>query len=190
MTHRGALALSALPAAAVLLLALGGCSAPANPDVTATVAETTAAASPVPTAPDPSGSAAAPACDTIVSESLVDTLTAEGWTFREEPFIVGDETVPDGLTCTWGDFTVASDHVQIFGWAPTTAAQQDTIRGQLLTRGWRLVEQNGTVYVTESAETAVATDDEGYGMTYQFGPGWIRFADTKQGLLLVEWPRD
>ena len=44
------------------------------------------------------------------------------------------------------------------------------------------------VYVTESPETAIATDEEGYGMTYLFGDGWVKLADTKQGLLLIEWP--
>ena len=41
--------------------------------------------------------------------------------------------------------------------------------------------------VTESADTTVATDDEGYGLTYLFGDGWVKYADTKQGLLLVTW---
>ena len=44
--------------------------------------------------------------------------------------------------------------------------------------------------VTESADTAVATDDEGYGLTYLFGDGWVKYADTKQSIALVEWPRD
>lgn len=30
------------------------------------------------------------------------------------------------------------------------------------------------------------TDGEGYGMTYLFGDGWVKVADTKQGLVLVE----
>ena len=37
--------------------------------------------------------------------------------------------------------------------------------------------------------TAIATDDEGYGMTYLFTPGQVTVADTKQGLLLIEWPK-
>jgi hypothetical protein len=41
--------------------------------------------------------------------------------------------------------------------------------------------------VTESADTTVATDDQGYGLTYLFGDGWVKHADTKQGLLLVTW---
>ena len=42
--------------------------------------------------------------------------------------------------------------------------------------------------VTESSETTVATDEDGYGLTYLFGDGWVKYADTKQGLLLVRWP--
>ena len=41
-----------------------------------------------------------------------------------------------------------------------------------------------------TTDTAVATDDEGYGLTYLFGDGWVKYADTKQSIALVEWPRD
>ena len=44
------------------------------------------------------------------------------------------------------------------------------------------------VYITEAKETTIAVDSEGYGMTYLFGDGWVKLADTKQGLLLIEWP--
>ena len=191
MTRTRALGIGAAGALA-LAAVLTACTPSPEPTVTSTVAETTTAPSPVPTAPPPtptSGPDAAPACDTIVAPTLVDTLTAEGWTFRAEPFTAGSLTLDGGISCTWGDFTVASDHVQVFGWAPATPAQQEDLRSELLGQGWRLFEESGATYVTESPETAVAKDDQGYGMTYQLGDGWVRLADTKQGLLLVEWPR-
>jgi hypothetical protein len=33
----------------------------------------------------------------------------------------------------------------------------------------------------------MGTDEDGYGMTYLFGDGWVTLSDTKQGLLLVTW---
>ena len=35
--------------------------------------------------------------------------------------------------------------------------------------------------------TAVATDENGYGITYLFEAGAVKIADTKQSLLLIEW---
>lgn len=187
MTRRrvvtGALAAGAVAIAALL----AGCSGP-GPDEAPTVTSTPApsrTADPIPTV----SAAADPACDTIITRSLVDTFTAEGWTAKKEPFLAADITLPGGIICTWGDFTVGSDHVQIFGWAPATSAQQDAIRAQLLSQGWQLADDATGAYITESSATAIAKDRDGYGMTYQFGDGWVRFADTKQGLLLIEWPR-
>ena len=54
--------------------------------------------------------------------------------------------------------------------------------------GWRVEESSEGTILTESAETTVATDEEGYGLTYLFGEGWVKYADTKQGLILVVWP--
>ncbi len=165
---------------------LAGCGAPGPATPTSSASPTGDARAVTTSPPTPS---APPTCDTIITPSLVDTFAARGWTFRQQPFDAGSLTLDGGLRCLWGDFSVASDHVQIFGWAPATTAQQDEIRRQLLAQGWRLVQDGPTVYITESSTTAVVKDDEGFGMTYQFGDGWVRFADTKQGLLLIEWPR-
>ena len=56
-------------------------------------------------------------------------------------------------------------------------------------QGWLRESGADGVYVTESPETTIAADENGYGMTYLFGDGWVMLADTKQGLVLIEWPR-
>ena len=52
----------------------------------------------------------------------------------------------------------------------------------LVDQGWVRESRRDGVYITESPETAIAKDDQGYGMTYLFGDGWVTIADTKQGL--------
>ncbi|MEN2742423.1 hypothetical protein ABCS02_31990 [Microbacterium sp. X-17] len=185
MTRRGLLALAAGLAAAAGLLA--GCSAPGASDSGA--APTAPAASPTSTPVASASPQAAPTCATIITPTLADTFATQGWTFRQDPFIAGSQTIPGGLLCTWGDFSAASDRVQVFGWAPTTTAQQDAIRAGLLSQGWRLVDGAGSTYLTADPKTSISKDADGYGSTYEFGDGWVRFADTKQSLLLVEWPR-
>lgn len=129
-----------------------------------------------------------PACDTIIPADVVASFEDANWTFREEVFRVGATEVPGGITCTWGDMSVASDHVQMFGWAPLDADRSAQLQSTLLQEGWLSEEGSTGTYVTEDPDTAVAPDDEGYGWTYLFGDGWVTFADTKQGLVLVEWP--
>ena len=84
-----------------------------------------------------------------------------------------------------GDYSVASDHVQVFGWAPASDTEAQTARSELLASGWKSI---GDEYITENPSNVLNPDSDGYGMTYQFGDGWITLADTKQGLLLVERP--
>ena len=184
------------PTAALLALAgaaivMTGCAG--SPSATPTTGGTQSAgvpSSPVAT-PGPTGSADAadePTCETIIPTSTVNDFASLGWTAKQDPFYVGQTALNGGLQCTWGDYSVPSDHVQVFGWAPITADQANLARSDLLSSGWRQVDDSGRTYITENSDTAVAVDDQGYGMTYLFGDGWVKVADTKQGLLLVEWP--
>ncbi len=65
-------------------------------------------------------------------------------------------------------------------------ADAERAREGLEDEGWRSEESAQGVYVTEDPQYAMSTDEDGYGMTYLFGDGWVKVADTKQGLLLVE----
>ncbi|CAN5466181.1 hypothetical protein [Microbacterium sp.] len=182
----------ALFAAALLLtatmLAATGCAGPG------TTADTAQTPQPTATSPTPEPSAAAtaepagdPTCETIIPAATVETFDSIGWTARAEPFRIGEMEVPGGVQCVWGDFTTATDHVQIYGWAPISADDAQEAQDDLVAMGWKLEEAPEGVFVTESAATTVATDDQGYGLTYLFGDGWVKYADTKQGLLLVTW---
>lgn len=121
-------------------------------------------------------------------ESTVADFESLGWSAREDIMRVGSLKLTGSVLCTWGDFSVATDHVQIFGWAPATGAEASEVRTELIAQGWIVVDDDSGDYVTESADTAIATDDDGFGMTYLFEDDGIKLADTKQGLLLIEWP--
>ncbi len=184
--------LSLLGAGALLaatLLASTACSAPTSaPD--SSKAPDPVATSPAPT-PDASPTAAPagdPTCETIISPAVVADFESVGWTVREEPLRAGEMEIPGGIQCVWGDFSVATDHVQIFGWAPIEEDDASEVQDHLVEAGWRVEKDPTGVIVTESSDTTVATDDEGYGLTYLFGDGWVKYADTKQGLILIVWP--
>ena len=115
---------------------------------------------------------------------------ALGWTNLADAFTVGTVTLPEGVQCTWGDLAASAEQVQQFGWAPITAALAAHAQQDLLAEGWREEKSPEGVYITESADTAAAKDDEGYGRTYLFGGDgtWVKYADTKQSLLLVQFP--
>ena len=157
-------------------------------------------ASPTPDAPKPSPSATAehvaspsptsaaePTCDTIVSAGTVKVLTDQGWTFEEKEFVVGGVTLADGLLCFWADYSVASDHGQLYGWSTISAEDAASAQSSLLAEGWTREDGPDGIYITENPQFAMGTDEDGYGMTYLFGDGWVKFADTRQGLILIEW---
>ncbi|MGA7146930.1 MAG: hypothetical protein WBX17_00370, partial [Microbacterium sp.] len=73
-------------------------------------------------------------------------------------------------------------------WAPIVADAAVDAQADLVDQGWLREEAPNGVYITEAKETTIAVDADGYGMTYLFGDGWVKLADTKQGLLLIEWP--
>lgn len=177
-----------LAAIAVLSTA---CSSTPEPEPTQSSAAPTATTAPEPevTAEPTTEPAATPTCEELISDTMVADFTAVGWTVQEEVFRVGSLEIAEGVLCRWGDFTTASDHLQMFGWAPITAADASSVRSELVAGGWIEEEDGGVVYVTESPDTALQTDADGYGATYQFGDGWVKFADTKQSLLLLEWPK-
>ncbi|GAA1962085.1 hypothetical protein [Microbacterium aquimaris] len=184
--------LTALTVAALTLVA---CSATPEPVVTEDALPSPNATTPEPTAtPDPTKdpepvSIGVPTCEGIIPQSLIAEYEAAGWSVEESTFRVGGLEITEGVQCLWGDFTVASDHVQLFGWAPITSEESGAAQAELVSAGWRSETDDRGVIVTESTDTTVATDDEGYGLTYLFGDGWVKYADTKQSLVLVEWPR-
>ncbi len=128
-------------------------------------------------------------CDTIVSDGIVEALTSQGWTSVQEEFHIGETIVDDGLMCMWADFTTASDHGQMYAWGAIDDAKADAAMAGLTRDGWLRSTQDAHTYFTEDPAYAIATDADGFGMTYEFGDGWVKFADTKQGLLLIDVKR-
>jgi len=183
-------------AAVTIALTLSACSAAAEPEATPTPKPTkTAAPSPEPTPtptampePEPEQTASAtPTCETIIAPSTVAALSEHGWTHREHEFRFGGDVVEGGIQCVWGDYTVPSDNVQVFGWAPIDQAASSAGQQKLLAEGWQRADSDGHVYITENPDTAMATDEDGFGMTYEFGDGWVKLADTRRSLILVEF---
>lgn len=177
--------------ALVLAATLAGCSG--STDGVASPAPTTSQPAPVASVePEeseaPATPSAAPACDTIISENAVASLTGLGWTSKQHDFVIGDVTLPDGVFCIWGDYTVPSDHVQVYGWSEISDEDAATAQASLLASGWTREDGEAGIYVTENPEASMGVDENGYGMTYLFGDGWVKVADTKESLLFVEWP--
>lgn len=180
--------------AVTLALTLSACAtatdSAATPTPTPTAVDSsTPSPEPTPTAtPEPEEKPqAAPTCETIIAPSTITAFSEQGWTFRESEFQLGADVVDGGIQCVWGDYTVASDHVQVFGWAPIDQAASTAAQQMLLAEGWRRADSDGHTYLTENPDTAFAVDEEGFGMTYEFGDGWVTLADTRRGLLLVEF---
>lgn len=180
------------PVAALLLgaaLVLAGCSSPAEPQDAPSIAPSDVPSSPAPeVTPTEAAPAADPTCETIIPEATAADFTSLGWSAKVEPFRIGGREVPEGIQCKWGDHSIASDRVQVFGWAPIDEADAVAAERELVASGWRSETEGELVYVTENPEWAIAKDSDGYGITYLFGDGWVRLADTRQSLVLVEWP--
>jgi len=128
-----------------------------------------------------------PTCKTIITPGTVDALTSQGWTAKQQELRIGETLVPEGLLCMWADFSTASDHGQMYGWGALDARTSDVAQSNLKRDGWLRSTEGDLVYFTEDPAYAIATDEDGFGMTYEFGDGWVKFADTKQGLLLIDW---
>ena len=175
---------------AVSALLLAGCAGDSSaPAVTTAAPVQTTAPTPVASATTtPTASAASVSCETLISQEIQDEFASHNWTYRQDVFHIGETTIDDGIECIWGDYSVATDHVQIFGWAPISASDADAARAELLAAGWLRVDDPNGDYVTENPDTAVAMDEAGYGLTYEFGDGWVTMSDTKQSLVLIERP--
>ncbi|WP_298038079.1 hypothetical protein [uncultured Microbacterium sp.] len=181
--------------ATALAVVLSACSPTPKPEETAAASPEVSAPAPAPAedaAPvvnEPEETTPSEAtCESILSENTVASLTDFGWTYEQQEFRFGGDIVEGGIQCVWGDYTIASDHVQIFGWAPLDAAASNAAQQKLLGEGWQRADSDGHTYITTNPAFAVATDDDGFGMTYEFGDGWTTVSDTKQGLLLITAP--
>ncbi|KDA05790.1 hypothetical protein DC31_15475 [Microbacterium sp. CH12i] len=180
-------------AIAALAFALPLTACAATPEAQTSPPPTESAAPPAEPAveetPTPEPTAAAePTCETIIAPSTVTSLSEIGWTHQQREFQIGADVVDGGIQCVWGDYSVASDHVQVYGWAPLDQTASAAAQQTLIAEGWQRAEADGHTYITEDPQFSLQTDEEGFGMTYEFGEGWVALANTKQGLLLINQP--
>lgn len=181
--HRLAPVTLTLVAAAML----AGCTTPSAP------AETPAASGPAPSSPvaSPSAEASAPAlpdptCENIIGAASFEELEGSGWQYEQRPFTAGTVEIPDGISCVWTNANEPGGNIVVFGWAPVTAEEAESAEESLTDQGYTREEGDGGVYLTEDPNFALTVDEEGYGMTYFFGDGYVHLADVKQGLPVIE----
>lgn len=128
-------------------------------------------------------------CENVISPSTLEQFTNANWTARSHDFMIGETTLTDGIYCVWGDYEgPASDNVAIFGWSPITKTEATTAQNELIAAGWIREASDGGVFITEDPNYAISQDENGYGMTYLFGDGWVTVSDSKQNLQLVGAP--
>lgn len=186
MSRRLFLGVSALALAAVFL---AGCSGPA-PSPTAGAVAPSDAASPTaaaPTTSDEPAAAADPTCETIIPRSTAEDFLSLGWSVSQEPFRVGAMEITGGIQCKWGDQKITTDRVQMFGWAPIDEADATKATRDLVAAGWVREDAPEGTYVTENPAWSAGRADGG-GITYLFGDGWVKMADTRQSLVLIDGP--
>lgn len=174
----------------LLLAALTACSDPIEPTPSSTpdAVDPSPVSTPEPvvsTTPEPPK--AELTCESMITAGTVTALTNAGWTAQPKEFMVGGVELTEGLLCFWGDYSVASDHGQLYGWSPLSVEDAARAQSGLLAEGWKREDSDDGIYFTEDPRYSMGLDADGYGMTYLFGDGWVKFADTKQALILVEW---
>lgn len=137
-------------------------------------------------APKTAAASGPPSCDTLITPDTVAALKKQGWVSQQRDFSFGPNVVPGGLLCLWAEADTASDHGLLYGWAPISASDAVAREAQLVSSGWILEDSDRGVYVTADPRTTLSRDEEGYGITYLFGDGWVTVSDTKQGLVLIQ----
>jgi hypothetical protein len=116
---------------------------------------------------------------------------AAGWTgqVRDQAWLIAGMPVADGILCQWmEDHTVATDNFTFLGWAPVADAEA-MISDLILEGGWRREDAAEGIYVTaDDAQMMPIVDAEGYGTTYLFVDGQVRYASTKSELASITAP--
>ncbi|WP_336633469.1 MULTISPECIES: nitrate ABC transporter substrate-binding protein [unclassified Microbacterium] len=192
MTHTRPRLLTATATVGLAVLLLSGCAGTAAQAPTAIVGTDAPTSAPPeasdPTPADPSATPEDVTCDSLIDPDVLTDLQAQGWTAKETPFAAGGVTLSQGLVCTWANYTQPSGSILIFGWAPLTADQSTKMQSGLEGQGWIRKKDGSSLYITEDPAQAPTVDPSGYGMTYEFGDGWVTVGDLKQNLLLIRRP--
>jgi hypothetical protein len=195
-----------LGATVAAALALTGCTASGFEDSSpsASVPKSSASAS----APEQAGSAEAspspsagesqpaptwdnPTCDNTITADSLARYQAAGWTgqVRDQTWLIGGRPAKNGILCQWmEDHSVVPDNFTWLGWAPAADAEA-MITDLILEGGWRREDATEGIYVTaDDAQMMPIVDADGYGATYLFVDGQVRYASTKSELVSITAP--
>lgn len=182
-------------AVGVAALALSACTTPAQPQSSdpAPVASITPQAGTGENVPDATEQTktppATPTCESLIPNSLVTQLDELGWTFQQSQIYGVDGPLAASIQCIWGKVSeTSSEAAQVYGWSPIDDATAVAMQEMLVAQGWTKEVEGKTVYITAGSRSP-SLDADGYGMTYKFVAGELTYADTKQGLLLIQAPR-
>ena len=136
-------------------------------------------------------------CETMIPESVVGALTSQGWSATASQLSVGSQTIDDSLLCTWAP--TGSFEGQMYGVGRLTSTEENQLRSDLAAQGWTTQDAADGVYFTAPVAaaptpapgaTASTTGGGGTmsGFTYLLGDGWVKYADTRDGILLIVTP--
>lgn len=195
----------------VAALTLAGCSASSEPEpassADAAPADPAASTAPAPAEEAPAEPTPAPAekltCETLIPDSVTSVLAEEGWSATASQIYIGADAVKDSLMCTWTP--ADSFGGQMYGVGVLTDEQSTKMRAELKAQGWTSEKAGEEEYFSApvasapkptpspgASASAEPTPEEPTGamagMTYLFADGWVKYADTREGLLLIATP--
>lgn len=149
-------------------------------------------AAPSSSSPAPEPEPVVATCENTVTADALASFAEYDWTAKpaDDAFVVGGVTIPDGIACVWGDYSVGTDNVSWLAWGPLDdAAAQTAIAGLLAEGTWRREEGDAGIYVTATdTDMLPVTDADGYGTTYLFADGQVKAATTRSELVAIGAP--
>lgn len=132
-----------------------------------------------------------PTCDNTMTSEALARYQAAGWTGepQDRVWLIGGVAAEGGILCQWmEDHSVATDNFTWIGWAPAVDAEA-MVNDLVLEGGWRREDAPEGIYMTaDDAQMMPIVDAEGYGTTYLFTGGQVRYASTKAELVSITAP--
>ncbi|MBD8467998.1 hypothetical protein IFU30_17165 [Plantibacter sp. CFBP 8798] len=163
---------STIPALAVILLTLAGCSA-GTPGQTSSPSATTAAPTPTATPSATSEPMSDATCETVLTEEEYASLAEDGLVLNPDIFVLDDtmQSIIDagGLGCYW---TRSGGDIRVwYAQGATTSAEWDAQQQSLISAGWTEID-------TPVADTLQAPDvnDPDYLPVVTYRDGVIYYA--------------
>ena len=158
-----------------------------TPSAVSTPTETS---DPTPTeAAPPVEEAIAPTCENIVSADVLAEMQGFGWIPTLEPWVLPGD-VEAGILCTW-DLTsppAPADSASRYGWAALTPGEEAQVIAAL-GEDAALIREEVDGDLRFVSPDGPNTDAEGFGYTFIFSGGNVRYSITKADALTVIDPQ-